>query len=242
MPRQPGNPRPATRAIPLICLLCAVAGSVDASAYLLSGRVFVANMTGNTVLLAISLLQRNAGEAALRGGLVAAFLVGVMIARLLARIAGEAPTKMQRISVLGIESIVLLLLAWKTAGAHTGLLLLLLACILGVQNGAFRYIGGFHLNTTFITGDLEQLGEAIMDSQNLDSRNSASQHSDPRNSRAKVSAFVLSWVGYAGGALLGALGAVEFRHHGFLPSMMLALASLITVILMPEHSQQGREK
>jgi uncharacterized membrane protein YoaK (UPF0700 family) len=239
MPRQPGNPRPATRAIPLICLLCAVAGSVDASAYLLSGRVFVANMTGNTVLLAISLLQRNLGEAALRGGLVAAFLVGVIIARLLVRIAGEAPTKMQRISVLGIEWIVLLLLAWKNAGAHTGLLLLLLACVLGAQNGAFRYIGGFHLNTTFITGDLELLGEAIMDWRNSDSRNLDSENSDPRNSRAKVSAFVLSWVGYAGGASLGALGAVAVPHHGFLPSMILALASLIAVSLTPERRLNG---
>lgn len=232
MPRQAVHPPLAKRAIPLICLLCAVAGSVDASAYLLSGRVFVANMTGNTVLLAISLLQRNPGEAALRGGLVAAFLVGVIIARLLARIAGEAPTKAQRISVLGIESIVLLMLAWKNAGAHADLLLLLLACVLGVQNGAFRYIGGFHLNTTFITGDLELLGEAIMDPRN----------SEPRNSRAKVSAFMLSWVGYAGGALLGALVAVKLPHHGFLPSMILALASLIEVILMLERSEQRREK
>jgi uncharacterized membrane protein YoaK (UPF0700 family) len=218
-----------------------VAGSVDASAYLLSGRVFVANMTGNTVLLAISLVQRNLGEAALRGGLVAAFLVGVIVARLLARIAGEAPTKAQRISVLGIESVVLLMLAWKNAGAHTDFLLLLLACILGVQNGAFREIGGFHLNTTFITGDLEMLGEAIMDSRNPDwrnpdPRNSDSRNSDSRNSRAKVSAFVLSWVGYAGGASLGALGAVEFPHHGFLPSMMLAVASTLAVALTPESS------
>lgn len=220
MPKQAVHPRLAKRAIPLICLLCAVAGSVDAAAYLLSGRVFVANMTGNTVLLAISLLQRNPREAALRGGLVAAFLAGVIIARLLARIAGEAPTKAQRIAVLFIESIVLLMLAWKNAGANT-YLLLLLACILGIQNGAFRHIGGFHLNTTFITGDLELLGEAIM---------------NPRNSRAEVSAFVLSWVGYACGALLGALVAVVFPHHGFLPSMLLAVASLIAVILTPERS------
>jgi uncharacterized membrane protein YoaK (UPF0700 family) len=236
MPRQLGNSWPVKRAIPLICLLCAVAGSVDASAYLLSGRVFVANMTGNTVLLAISLLQRTLGEAALRGGLVAAFLVGVVVARLLARIAGEAPTKAQRISVLGIESVVLLMLAWKNAGAHTDFLLLLLACILGVQNGAFRDIGGFHLNTTFITGDLEMLGEAIMAWRSPDSRNSDSRNSDSRNSRAKVSAFVLSWVGYAGGASLGALGAVEFPHHGFLPSMVLAVASTLAVALTPESS------
>jgi uncharacterized membrane protein YoaK (UPF0700 family) len=228
MPRLPGNPRPAKRAIPLICLLCAVAGSIDACAYLLSGRVFVANMTGNTVLLAISLLQRNPREAALRGGLVAAFLIGVIIARLLARIAGERPTKTQRIAILCVESVVLLMLAWKKAEADA-VLLLLLACVLGVQNGAFRYIGGFHLNTTFITGDLELLGEAIMNPRN----------SDSRNSRAEVSAFVLSWVGYAGGAALGALGAVEIPRHGFLISMILALGSVAAISLTSERKRNG---
>ena len=49
-------------------LLCAVAGSVDAVAYLLCGQVFVANMTGRTVLLAISLLQGQYGGSGLRGG------------------------------------------------------------------------------------------------------------------------------------------------------------------------------
>lgn len=227
MPTQPGKPQPVKLAMPLICLLCAVAGSVDASAYLLSGRVFVANMTGNTVLFAISLLQRNPEQAALRGGLIAAFLAGVIIARLLVRMAGETPTKAQRICILAIESAVLLMLGWKNAAAHANLLLLLLAWVLGVQNAAFRFIGGFHLNTTFITGDLELLGEAIMDIW---------------NSRAKVSAFLLSWVGYVGGALLGALGAVGFPHHGYLPSMMLAVASLIAVMLLPERSGQRPEK
>jgi uncharacterized membrane protein YoaK (UPF0700 family) len=217
-----GDLRSAKRAILLIGLLCAVAGSVDATAYLLCGRVFVANMTGNTVLLAISLLQRAPGEAALRGGLVAAFLAGVIVARFLARTAGERPTKTQRIFVLGIESLVLLTMAWKNAGAHTGLLLLLLACVLGIQNGAFRYIGGLHLNTTFITGDLEKLGEAI---------------TNRRDPLPKVSAFLLSWIAYGGGGLLGALSALELPHHGFLASMVLALASLLTVALMPKEAK-----
>jgi uncharacterized membrane protein YoaK (UPF0700 family) len=218
MSKQVGDPQLVTRAIPLICLLCGVAGSVDAVAYLLCGQVFVANMTGGTVLLAISLLQRNMGDAALRGGLVVAFLAGVIVARLLARIAGRRLTKRQRVSVLGIESIVLLVLAWKSAGAHTGLLLLL-AGTLGVQNAAFRSIGGLHLNTTFITGDLELLGEAIM---------------EPHDSLSKVSAFLLSWIAYAGGALLGSLGARSFPHHGFLLPMILAVTSVAAVALMPE--------
>lgn len=210
------KPRLSVRAIPLISLLCATAGSVDAIAYLLRAQVFVANMTGNTVLLAISLLQHQFAKAALRGGLVAAFLIGVVVSRLLARNAGEKVSRSQRIAVLGIQAVVLLLLAWKGAAADARLLLVLLAIVLGMQNAAFRYIGGFHLNTTFITGDLELLGEAIVDRQ---------------SQVAKVSAFLLSWVGYAGGALLGTLGARDFPAHAFLIPMVLTLLCALAVAL-----------
>jgi uncharacterized membrane protein YoaK (UPF0700 family) len=209
------------RAIPLICLLCAIAGSVDAAAYLLCGQLFVANMTGNTVLFAISLLQRKVGTAALRGGLVAAFLTGVVVARLLARTAGQRVTRRQRAFVLGIQALILLQLAWRSAAGHTHLLLLLLACMLGTQNGAFQYIGGIHLNTTFVTGDLEKLGEAV---------------TDTHNTLTRAGAFLLSWIGYAGGALLGALGAKDLPHHAFLVPMVLTLASAVAVMLMPEQS------
>ena len=215
------GPKPAIRAIPLICLLCAIAGSVDAAAYLLCGQVFVANMTGNTVLFAISLLQEELRVAALRGGLVVAFLAGVVVARLLARTAGQRVTRRQRIFVLGIQALLLLLLAWRSAATHTHLLLLLLACMLGTQNGAFQYIGGIHLNTTFVTGDLEKLGEAVTETQ---------------NTLTRASAFLLSWVGYAGGAVLGALGAKCLPHHAFLVPMALTLASAATVMVMPEQS------
>jgi uncharacterized membrane protein YoaK (UPF0700 family) len=87
------KPRLSIGAIPLICLLCATAGSVDAAVFLLRGQVFVANMTGNTVLLAISLLQHEYSKAALRLGLVATFLAGVVTAQLLTRIAGERATR-----------------------------------------------------------------------------------------------------------------------------------------------------
>jgi uncharacterized membrane protein YoaK (UPF0700 family) len=44
----------------------------------------------------------------------------------------------------------------------------------------------------------------------------------------------LSWIGYAGGAVLGALGAKGFPHHAFLVPMILALASAAAVMLTPE--------
>ncbi|HZD45805.1 MAG TPA: YoaK family protein [Acidobacteriaceae bacterium] len=224
MSKQAGHPRLAIPEIPLIGLLCALAGSVDAAAYLLCGQIFVANMTGNTVLLAVSLLQTHPKEAALRAGMVAAFLAGVIVARLLTRTADKRLTKMQRVFILGIESLLLLLLAWKHAGAPMDLLLLLLACMLGIQNAAFQYIGGFHLNTTFITGDLEKLGEAM---------------TGIRDALPKTTTFLVSWIAYASGACLGALNALNLPHHGFLVPTILAVASIITVSLMPDLA--GRE-
>ena len=219
MSKQAGHPRLAIPEIPLIGLLCALAGSVDAAAYLLCGQVFVANMTGNSVLLAISLMHWNPKEAALRAGMVAAFLAGVIVESLLARTADKGLTKTQRVFILGIESLLLLLLAWKNAGAHTDLLLLLLACMLGIQNAAFQNIGAFHLNTTFITGNLEKLGEAM---------------TDVRDALPKTTTFLVTWIAYAGGACLGALNALNLPHHGFLVPTILAVASAITVSLMPD--------
>ena len=96
--------------------------------------------------------------------------------------------------------------------------LLLLAGILGTQNGAFQYIGGLHLNTTFVTGDLAKLGEAMTERRDL----------------AKDKRLPLSWVAYVGGALLGALGARDIP--AFLVPTLLTVASAVTVMLTPERA------
>ena len=95
--------------------------------------------------------------------------------------------------------------------------------MLGTQNAAFQYIGGFHLNTTFITGDLEKLGEAM---------------TDMSDALPKTTTFLVSWIAYAGGACLGALNALNLPHHGFLVPTILAAASAITVTLMPDLAER----
>jgi uncharacterized membrane protein YoaK (UPF0700 family) len=60
----------------LLLLLARVVGYLDAVSYLGLGRVFTANMTGNTVLLGLALVQADR-PAALRAGLaLAGFLLG----------------------------------------------------------------------------------------------------------------------------------------------------------------------
>lgn len=63
---------------------------------------------------------------------------------------------------------------------------------------------------------------------------------DPQGPLPKMNAFLLSWIAYAGGALLGALGARELPHRGFLVPMALAMASLVAVSLTPERFDPER--
>ncbi len=59
-------------------------------------------------------------------------------------------------------------LGWLALTPHPDtlrtVLLLVLAFAMGMQNNAFQRIGPIKLNTVFITGDLENLGEAIAES------------------------------------------------------------------------------
>jgi hypothetical protein len=70
----------------LVLLLTGVGGYVDAVSYVALGRVFTANMTGNTVLLGLSLVQGDAAGAGRSALALGGFLAGgVLGARIVAR-------------------------------------------------------------------------------------------------------------------------------------------------------------
>ena len=60
----------------LVLLLTGVGGYVDAVSYLALGRVFTANMTGNTVLLGLALVQGDAAGAGRSALALGGFLAG----------------------------------------------------------------------------------------------------------------------------------------------------------------------
>jgi uncharacterized membrane protein YoaK (UPF0700 family) len=155
---------PVRRAYVLIALLCCVAGAVDALAYLRLGHLFVANLTGNTVLFAYEASQRHWLLAAARLALVLGFFSGVVTNRLLARwITIKDPTLQPSTVSLVIECAVLCAFAFLGLNGYLRTTLLIaLAWTMGLQNDAFQKIGPVALNTTFMTGDIEKLGTAIV--------------------------------------------------------------------------------
>lgn len=205
-------------AIPLVATLCMIAGAVDVIAYILFGKIFIANMTGNTVLFAASIVLRNWGEAALRLGVVVTFVTGILIAQAVLQKLTAGRERRKKLITLAIEFAVL---SWLALTPHPDtlrmVLLIVLALAMGMQNNAFQRIGPVKLSTAFISGDLENLGEAIAESEEAGKR--AEGH-------RRTAVFLTTWIAYAVGALLGAYGALHVKEQAlWIPAGLVVVAT-----------------
>ena len=146
----------------LALLLAFAAGSVDAIAFSRLGDVFAGVMTGNLVLLGLSIGD---GKAVVTGRVVvalASFVVGVLAAGLMTR--GPAldviwPRRVTRVLTLECAVVLVFALGWQLAdarpsGAGQVLLLTCAAVAMGLQSGVVTTIGIPGLSTTYLTGTL----------------------------------------------------------------------------------------
>jgi uncharacterized membrane protein YoaK (UPF0700 family) len=142
---------------PLLLTMTIVTGLVDAFSYLTLGHVFVANMTGNVVLLAFALI--GAKGFSIPGSLLAlvAFGVGALIGgRVCSRLARDRArllwtcTTIQAVFV----AVAVLLRALSgtpvTEGFRYGLIVVL-GVAMGIQNAAARKLAVLDITTTVLT-------------------------------------------------------------------------------------------
>ena len=142
-------------------MLTGAAGYVDAVSYLALGRVFTANMTGNTVLLGLALVQGDGGAIVRTALALGAFVAGTAIgAWLVHRI--EHPAKWPRgvTIALGFECVLLAALAGDRSSMLVGRVTLA-ALAMGIQSAAARRLDVFGIATTFVTGTLTSLVSLI---------------------------------------------------------------------------------
>ncbi|MFN3572857.1 MAG: DUF1275 family protein [Phenylobacterium sp.] len=137
-------------------VLAAAAGYVDAAGFLMTGGFFVSFMSGNSTRLGVGLF-RGAEEALIAGGLIAAFVSGVVIGGVLRRAVAGRP-----------EAAILSVLTGALAGA--GVLAaqgwplpaaLLLACAMGAENLIFAQGGEVRVGLTYMTGALVKVGKGL---------------------------------------------------------------------------------
>jgi uncharacterized membrane protein YoaK (UPF0700 family) len=142
---------------PLLVSMTLVTGLVDAFSYLVLGHVFVANMTGNVVLLGFALVGTPGFSIAASVAAVIAFAVGAFVGgRIGSRFAGNRGELFSIASSIQAVFLVsgLILAALSGTPVTNGVrysVIVVLAIAMGIQNAAVRKLAVPDLTTTVLT-------------------------------------------------------------------------------------------
>jgi uncharacterized membrane protein YoaK (UPF0700 family) len=210
----------------LLLALSFAAGYVDALSYLGLGRVFTANMTGNTVLLAISLAQLDAAAGVRSSVALGGFLGGAALgAWIVERDGAEGVWPRAVTLALSVEAFILCMFAaaWQLVGDTPAtfplaVLIALSALAMGVQSAAIRRLEVSGIATTYITGTLTHLAARFM-------------RPTPQNSNSHVRHGILLgavWIVYFSGA---AAAAIDLRLSSLL-AQLLPIAVILCVVVI----------
>lgn len=194
----------------------ALAGFVDAVAFIQSGGFFVSFMSGNSTRMAVGFAQHTqaAGTAL---ALIGAFLFGVIGGSSLARWPRHG-----RLAVIVSVSTLLFAAACASVLRQPFLAALLSALSMGALNMVLEENGETRVALTYMTGALVKIGQRI----------AGALFGGPRWAWLP---YLLLWLGLASGAILG---AVAYRAIG---SIALLIASALALILgLMLRSEAGR--
>ena len=212
----------------LLLALAGAAGYVDAVGFLAFEHVFVANMTGNSVLLGIAAVEGHT-DATLRSLLaLAGFMVGATIGTTITdtrKAAGLWPAPVT--AAIAIESVVLVTVAvaWAAVPHGTGALggfVLGTAIAMGLQSAAARKLAVAGVSTVVLTSTLTSLVARAV--AHIHHR----KWSDPTPKDPTKGPGILFgvWFAYVIGAGLGAWLA---RVH---PRLVIAVPAALVLLVM----------
>ncbi len=219
----------------LLLLLAGTAGAVDALSYVGLGRVFTANMTGNTVLLGLAVGQAE-GLAVVRSSLaMVGFVGGVALGAGMAVRGGRGQLWPRgATAALAVEWALLCAFAglWLAGGvaeprAGTAAALIVLSALaMGIQSAVARRLDVSGVATTYITGTLTTLASSVVDRARAAAAPAGAAPSAPLawSGEALLGSTWLVYV--AGAALVAAASALG-------PAVMLAVpVALMTTIVL----------
>jgi uncharacterized membrane protein YoaK (UPF0700 family) len=187
-------------------LLVAVAGFTDAVGFL-RYQAFACQMTGNTLLLALSVFHLSWAQSFYYVAMIACFVLGVLASSGLVR-SGHSPVLSLCIAGGALAVCSFIGLKWASP---------LLGFAMGMQTAAATRFGAASINTVYITGDLQRLFEAI--AALLWPRGGAPPS-------VGIGALALVWLEYLCGGLIGALADLTFRHALLIPAVILPFVLL----------------
>ncbi len=218
-------------------MLSLAAGCVDAAGFLGFDEVFVANMTGNTVLLGIAIGQADSEAVLHAGTALAGFICGVAVGALAVGRKQESVVWPGRVTAaLAIELAALAAFAgvWLANGSILSggvvfLLISLSALAMGIQSSAVRRLGVPGVATTYITGTLTNLTEMTIDWLRTIRKTPVENQDQPEPEPPSARGLLLPadvWLAYGAGAVVG--GSAKFLWW---PMAILFPAGIVGVVV-----------
>jgi uncharacterized membrane protein YoaK (UPF0700 family) len=212
--------------------LAFVGGYGDAASFVVA-QTFTGHVTGNLVLGAIAVAAHD--WRALFGHLSATgtFLVGVLFATLIVRpLSARKPWPLLP-TVMGVEVILIeggsLVLVCDVAH-RIEIFVIFVSLALGLQNGAFRHVGGISVHTTYLTGMITSLVSTQGEKYTSEVVAPSARAPDPR-----IGLLCGIWLAFVLGAGMAAVMVLRFKAFGMLGATLV----LITLILRNSTAPQG---
>ncbi len=203
------QPQPFRPMLPA-ALLCIVAGYVDAVGYLALGHVFAANMTGNTVLLAIAAARGEMHLATIYVATLVAFFLGALLAAAIKRVGPVYLPLLLAAALLALA---------PTTSALRISSLLLLAASMGLQGSSLSTFGTTSLHTVVVTGTIMKLADGVIDRL----WRTASTRAKPSSETLPL--LTVAWVSYGVGAAAGAVAIDHIGRSLLVPALLLLLTA-----------------
>jgi uncharacterized membrane protein YoaK (UPF0700 family) len=207
-------------------MLSVITGLVDAVSYLALGHVFVANMTGNIVLLGFAIAGAPGLSVPASLAALAAFLLGAVVGgRIAARFGGHRGRHLRTASACAAPLLLIAFLVAVLAGQPVSpgaryALLVPMGLAMGLQNATARRLAVPDLTTTVLTLTLTGIA--------ADSRLAGGPGGRPARRLLAVATIFL-------GALVGALFVVHINLY--IPLALAAVLMASTALIAHSRSK-----
>lgn len=208
--------------------LAFVGGYCDAAGFVLA-RAFTGHVTGNLVLGAIAVAAHDWRTLLGRLSAIITFLVGSLLSALIVRPLKAWPSWPLLSTVMGLEAILLVAasLAFAPAVApRVEIFVIFVSLALGLQNGAFRRVGGIGVHTTYLTGMITSLISTEAERYASEEVPPSVTHSYP-----KINLLLGIGMTFVLGAWAGAAMVLRFKALG-----MLGAALLLIILILHDQS------
>src|SRR5258707_14320862 len=205
--------------------LAFVGGYGDAASFVLA-KTFTGHVTGNLVLAAIAVAAHDWRAALAHLSAIVTFLIGIFLSVVIVRPLNTWPSWLLLPTIMGIEVILIVIasLALASGVAHgVELFVIFVSLALGLQNGAFRRVGGISVHTTYLTGMITSLISTTTERHASEVTPPTLGSPDP-----KVGLLCGIWIAFVLGAGTGAAMVLHFKALGMLGAALLLIPLLLS--------------